>query len=60
MKEVRDAIGDLQKDFQTALANSIQENSKRMDTNFQELKALFRQAKSKRSSEDLGGSDADM
>ena len=60
MKEVRAAIGDLQKDFQTALANSIQENSKRMDTNFQELKALFRQSKSKRSSDDLGGSDADM
>ena len=60
MLEVRAALGDMQKDFQSALANSIIENSKKMDSNFQDLKALFRQSKSKRSSGDMGQSDDEM
>ena len=50
----------VQKDFQTALTNSIQENSKKKDSNFPELKALFRQPKGKGLPDAAGGSDEDM
>jgi len=60
MTEVRAAIGDLQKDFQSALTKSIQENSKKMDSNFQELKALFRQSTTKRPPDAMEEHDEDM
>ena len=60
MREVRGALSDLQKEFQSALASSISENSKKMDSNFQEIKALFRQSHSKRPLGANGPPDEEM